>query len=161
WDVSTGRPIRDLKGLWGTVRFVQFSPDGRRCFAANDREVREFDLYSGTCLEVAIVDKGESDSKISNVTVSADGNYVLSGSSYGELKLWEFNTGRCVRTFQDLSGKPYYEVERYKAIDSVSLSPDGKYLLSGTSSGRFTLWRFNPESHAPLALSRITVTEEA
>jgi WD40 repeat protein/serine/threonine protein kinase len=161
WDVSTGKVVRDLKGLWGSADFVQFSPDGRSCFAANDREVREFDIYSGTCLEVVTVDQRESDSKTSRVTVSADGTYALFGSSYGELKLWEVNTGRCVRTFQDLTDRPYYEVERYQGIESVNLSPDGKYSLSGTRGGTYKLWRFNPEYRASLILSRITATEEA
>jgi WD40 repeat protein/serine/threonine protein kinase len=161
WDVSTGKVVRDLKGLWGSADFVQFSPDGRRCFAANDREVREFDIYSGTCLEVVTVDQREGDSKSSRVTVSADGTYALFGSSYGELKLWEVNTGRCVRTFQDLRDRPYYEVERYQGIDSVILSPDGKYSLSATRGGTYKLWRFDPQYHAPLILCRITATEEA
>ena len=161
WDVGTGKVIRDLKGLWRSVDFVQFSPDGRRCFAANEREVREFDIFSGTCLEAVTVDKSEGDSKTSHVTVSANGTYALLGSSYGELKLWEVSTGRCVRTFQDLTGRPYYEVQRHERIDSVNLSPDGKYSLSGTDGGAWKLWRFDPEYRASLILRRITATEEA
>jgi WD40 repeat protein/serine/threonine protein kinase len=161
WEVATGRLLRELKGLWGNVRFVQFNPDGKRCSAANNREVREFDINSGTCVEVTIVNEADDDSKSPIVTVSADGNHALFGSSYGELSLWEVNTGRCVRTFQDLTGKPWYEVERYDGIDSVNLSPDGKYSLSATRGGTYKLWRFDPQYHAPLMLCRITATEEA
>jgi WD40 repeat protein/serine/threonine protein kinase len=161
WEAATGKLLRKLKGLWGYVRFVQFHPDGKRCLAANDREVREFDIQSGTCVEVTIVNEGDDYSKIALVTVSPDGNYVLLGSSYGELSLWEVNTNRCVRTFQDFSGRPRYEVAPYEGIESVDLGPDGKYSLSLTRGGTYKLWRFDPQYHAPLKLCRITATEEA
>lgn len=162
WNAATGKLVRELKGLWGYIRFVQFSPDGARCFAANHREVREFDLHSGVCVEATVVDEEDSDSKISLVTVSADGNRALCGSSYGELRLWDINTGKCLRTFQDLK----IEIRSafggsYEAITSIKLSADGKYLLTGTRGETFKLWQFNPEYHAPMVLSRITATEEA
>jgi len=161
WEVSTGKLLRKFKGLWGHVRFVQFHPDGKRCLAANEREVREFDIHSGTCVEVTIVNDADDYSKSAFVTVSSDGNYVLLGTSYGELSLWESSTGRCVRTFQDLTDRPSYEVSRYEGIESVALSPDGKYSLSGTSGGAYKLWRFDPQYHAPLIFSQIRDTEEA
>lgn len=162
WNLSTGKSVRTMGAMAGYVRFVQFSFDSSRCFAANHRQVREFDVNSGTCLEVAtLAEPDDDDSKISSVTVSADGNYVLFGSSYGELSLWEFNTGRCVRTFQDLTGRPSYEVARYEGITSIKLSVDGRYALSGTQGGSYALWRFNPEYHAPMILSRVVATEEA
>jgi len=160
WDVNTGKVVRDFKGLWGYVNFVQFSLDGRTCFAANDHELREFDIHSGACVEVLTIEE-YNDRKSSVITVSADGNYALFGSSHGELKLWEVNTGRCVRTFQDLTGRPYHEVQRYQGISSVELSPDGKYSLSQTSGGTHKLWRFDPEYRAPLMLTRIKATEKA
>ncbi|MDX6501567.1 MAG: hypothetical protein QOG23_4827 [Blastocatellia bacterium] len=161
WDVTTGKLLRYLKGLQGPVRFVQFHPDGKRCSAANNCEVREFDLNSGVCVEVTTVDEPDGDSKMSLVTVSADGNYALFGSSHGQLRLWEVNTGRCLRTFQDLTGRDRYEVERYEGITSIGLSVDGRYSLSGTKGGSYTLWRFSPDYHAPLIFSRVVATEES
>jgi WD40 repeat protein len=160
WDVNTGKVVRDFKGLWGYVKFVSFNLDGSTCFAANDHELREFDIQSGACVEGLTIEE-YSDRKTSLITVSADGNYALFGSSHGELKLWEVNTGRCVRTFQDLSGRPHHEVQRYEGISSIELSPDGKYSLSGTRGGTHKLWRFDPEYRAPLIFTRIKATEKA
>lgn len=161
WDVATGKLLRNLHGLRGPVRFVQFNPDGKRCTAADNCQVREFDIDSGVCVEATTVDDPDNNSKISQVTVSADGNNALFGSSHGELRLWEVNTGRCLRTFQDLTGRDRYEVERYEGITAIALSPDGQYALSETKGGSYTLWRYSPEYHAPMILSRVVATEEA
>lgn len=161
WDVESGKLVHSLEGPWGYIRFVQFSPDGTRCFAANNCEVKEFDVQSGKCLRTIEIEE-YNDSKISRLTISADGNYALFGSSYGELRLWELNTGRCVRTFQDLTKDIRYTFGgSYEEITSISLSADGRYSLTGTRGGTYKLWRLNREYHAPLILSRITATEEA
>jgi WD40 repeat protein len=60
---------------------------------------------------------------VNSVCLSADGRYALSGSSDKTLKLWEVETGRCLRTFE---GHKY-------GVSSVCLSADGRYALSGIS----------------------------
>jgi WD40 repeat protein len=161
WDVDTGKSVRTFDGLWGYVRFVQFSPDGTRFFAANSCQVTQFDVNTGECLRTLKIDEDNYD-KIARITVSADGSYALYGSEHAELKLWEIKTGRCVRTFQDLTKDVHYTFGgSYEAFTSINLSPDGKYSLSGTRGGTYKLRRFDPEYHAPLMLSRITPTEQA
>lgn len=161
WDVGTGKSVRTFDGLWGYVRFVQFSPDGTRLFAANSCEVQEFDVNTGACLRAVKVDEADYD-KVARITVSADGRYALFGSELAELKLWEIRTGRCVRTFQDLAKDVRYTFGgSYEAFTSINLSPNGRYLLSGTRGGTYKLRRFYPEYQAPFKLSRITATEQA
>ena len=161
WDVDTGKSVRTFAGQWGHVRFVQFSPDGTQLFAANSCQVTQFDVNTGQCLRAVKMDEDNYD-KIARITVSADGSYALFGSEWAELKLWDLRTGRCVRTFQDLTRDPHYRFGRsYEAFTSINLSPDGKYSLSGTRGGTYKLRRFDPQYHAPLMLSRITATEEA
>ena len=74
------------------------------------------------------VQKGHS-SNVSTVDFSPDGKYLVSGSSDKNIKLWEVETGREIRTFvaEDM-------------VDFVAFSPDGKFLLSLESKGGAKLW---------------------
>ncbi|MEN6624416.1 MAG: caspase family protein, partial [Smithella sp.] len=68
-------------------------------------------------------------SNVASIDFSPDGKYLVSGSSDKNIKLWEVETGREIRTFvaNDM-------------IDFVAFSPDGKSLLSLESKGPATLW---------------------
>jgi len=68
---------------------------------------------------------------VSSVSFSPDARWGLSGSWDGTLKLWELNSGQCVRTF-----------EGHKAfVLSVTISPDGGSALSGSFDGVSRLWK--------------------
>ncbi len=68
-------------------------------------------------------------SNVSSIDFSPDGKYLISGGSDKNIKLWEVETGREIRTFvaNDM-------------VDFVAFSPDGKSLLSLESKGAATLW---------------------
>ena len=74
------------------------------------------------------VQKGHP-SNVSTIDFSPDGKYLVSGSSDKNIKLWEVETGREIRTFvaEDM-------------VDFVAFSPDGKFLLSLESKGGAKLW---------------------
>ncbi len=61
---------------------------------------------------------------------SADWSYALSGSADKTLKLWEVQSGRCLRTF----------VGHTNDVKSVCLSADGRYALSGSLDETIKLW---------------------
>ncbi|MBU4036680.1 MAG: protein kinase, partial [Proteobacteria bacterium] len=46
------------------------------------------------------------------------------------LKLWDVETGKCLRTFEGHS----------KSVNSVSLSSDSRYAFSGSSDNTLKLW---------------------
>lgn len=84
-------------------------------FARPSRFVRAFEGHTG---------------EVNSVSLSADGQYALSGSDDETLKLWEVGSGRCLRTFE---GHLY-------AVTSVSVSADGQYALSGSLDKTLKLW---------------------
>jgi WD40 repeat protein len=67
---------------------------------------------------------------VNSVALSSDGSYALSGSCDNTLKLWDVETGECLRTFEGHS----------TAVNSVSLSSDGKHALSGSNDYTLKLW---------------------
>jgi hypothetical protein len=66
---------------------------------------------------------------VSSVAFSPDGKLVLSGGDK-RLKLWNIDTGECLRTFKGHT----------KKVNSVSFSHDGKFALSGSGDNTLKLW---------------------
>ena len=64
------------------------------------------------------------------VCYSPDGKYIASGAADATIKIWEVETGRCVRTLEGHT----------RAVYSVSYSPDGKYLASGSGDCAIKIW---------------------
>ena len=67
---------------------------------------------------------------VDSVAFSPDGKFALSGSVDETLKLWEVDTGKCLRTFEGHIG----------SVDSVAFSPDGKFALSTSGDNTLKLW---------------------
>jgi len=67
---------------------------------------------------------------VSDVVISSDGNYALSGSWDGTLRLWEISTGKCTRRF----------VGHTKDVLSVSFSADNRQIVSGSRDRTVKLW---------------------
>ena len=72
---------------------------------------------------------GHSDS-VFGVTVSPDGQYIISASSDNTLKVWEFGTGKELRT---LSGHS-------DSVNGVTVSPDGQYIISASWDNTLKVW---------------------
>lgn len=86
------------------------------------------------------VNVGHTDN-INSVCFSPDDRYVASGSEDNTIKLWDFTTGKELKTFTDTD-----------KIYSVSFSADGKYIVSGGRAGA-KLW--NIQSGAVTKLSEV------
>ena len=64
------------------------------------------------------------------VALSRDSAWVASGGSDGTVRLWESQSGSCLKTFEGHGG----------LVSSVSLTPDGRCVLSGSHDGTLRLW---------------------
>ncbi len=148
-----------------TVNSVCLSSDG--CWALSgseddtlafwaggeDKTLRLWDVSSGCCVrtfkeykqglrsEWSVLDK----ERVNSVCLSADGRWVLSGSDDKTLRLWEVSSGRCVRTFEEhkwvlpgLGGR--LDKGHTGSVNSVCLSADGRWALSGSTDCTLRLW---------------------
>jgi guanine nucleotide-binding protein subunit beta-2-like 1 protein len=102
---------------------------------------------------------------VQDVVVSSDGQYALSGSWDGTLRLWDLQTGKTARRF----------VGHSKDVLSVAFSVDNRQIVSGSRDKTIKLWntlgeckftitehghtewvscvRFSPSSTTPLIVS--------
>jgi len=67
---------------------------------------------------------------VSDVVISSDGQFALSGSWDGTLRLWDLNTGETARRF----------VGHTKDVLSVAFSPDNRQIVSGSRDKTIRLW---------------------
>ncbi|KAG0055956.1 general transcription repressor [Gryganskiella cystojenkinii] len=144
WDMETSKCIHeltvgdeDLKDAG--VTSVAISPDGRLVAAGSlDRMVRVWDTHSGKLLEKL---EGHKES-VYSVVFTPDGKTLISGSLDKTLKAWDLNlsgwyhgqnNGRrtiCKSTF---TGHKDF-------VLSVAVSPDGKWVVSGSKDRGVQFW---------------------
>mmetsp|Transcript_10061 Transcript_10061/g.15142 ORF Transcript_10061/g.15142 Transcript_10061/m.15142 type:complete len:319 (+) Transcript_10061:87-1043(+) len=67
---------------------------------------------------------------VSEVVISSDGQFALSGSWDGSLRLWEINSGKTTRSF----------VGHSKDVLSVAFSADNRQIVSGSRDKTIKLW---------------------
>jgi WD40 repeat protein len=117
WNVREGKPLHRLQGHTGNIEAVGFTPDGARVVTgAFDSDLRLWRLADGA--EIARM-TGHG-GKVRSLAFTKDGT-VASGDSAGEIRLWDDQTGRFLRTL----------VRQENDVVSLRVSPDGNKLLSG------------------------------
>lgn len=145
WDMETGQCLLTLS-IEDGVTTVAVSPDGKFLAAGSlDRAVRVWDTEKGTLVERL---EGHKDS-VYSVAFSPTGYELLSGSLDKTIKLWELNAPRTMTA----PGPPRAGVCKTTFVGhkdfvlSVALSPDGKWVVSGSKDRGVQFW--NPADGQP------------
>ncbi|MFF8192529.1 helix-turn-helix domain-containing protein [Streptomyces bobili] len=123
WDPVTGRKLRTLTAPDGSVRGMDFSPDGRAVAVSSPAAVRVWDVATGRKRHsfTSRTDDPEA------VAFGPDGRAVAAISGNGVVRVWDMATGR-TRTVHDR------QIER-----GLGFSPDGRTYAVGRTDGSVQL----------------------
>lgn len=93
-----------------------------------------FDTLLAQSLET-VVQQGHELAVVS-LSVSPDSNYILTGSRDKSAKLWEYHSGREVRSF----------LGHEATVRTTAFSADGKYVITGSNDRTIRIWRIDDGS---------------
>ena len=170
WEVETGRCIKTLIGHTQNVEVVCFSPDGRYLASASggwdDKSIKILSMDDYKCIKTL---KHYAFYSLESLSFSPDGKYIAL-RSYDEGTLWKVATGKRIKEISKpalLSFSPgwkyiastnrdkskiieLWEVKTGKLVNtlsghantlkSLSFSPDGEYIVSGSADKTIRLW---------------------
>ena len=131
WEVATGRRIALLDSPM-MVNSIAVSSEGKWVVAGladiyqRDYSVRLWDGVTGKQVRIF---RGHS-SPVNAVALSADGQYVLSGSDDKTVRMWSLVSGKQVRVFRGHRGE----------VSSLAVTSDGKHLFTGSWDQTTRLW---------------------
>ncbi|MBI2804279.1 MAG: WD40 repeat domain-containing protein [Planctomycetes bacterium] len=142
WKLASATPTRNFAHP-GNVDAVAFQPagDGKGqpvlVSACHDGKIRFFDLVKNAQAKdinahIRTVAKNNVPHPIYSLTFSPDGKQLLSTSFDNSIKLWNTSTFALVKEFAPHKVKDF-ERGHQEPVFSAALSPDGKFIASGSS----------------------------
>ncbi|PZO41887.1 MAG: hypothetical protein DCF19_08440 [Pseudanabaena frigida] len=136
-----GIEILTISGHSGDVRTVLFSPNGKWIISGGaDKTIMIWSL-DGTLLRSM---KGHT-ADIRSMSISPSGTLLASGSGDNILKLWQIHqdadSGSSNVRDNEIAVEEVFSIEAHSsAIRSVSFSPDGTIIASGSADKNIKLW---------------------
>jgi choice-of-anchor C domain-containing protein len=129
WEVSTGRPLHVFEKFDPACGSCAVSSDGAWLAVGNqgNRAGLDVSLYGKDDGAVRLL-RGQSSA--SAIAFSPDDQFLASGSTQGEVLLWDVATGNRVQTPE----------AHATAVTCLQFSPDGKMLASASQDGLIKLW---------------------
>ncbi|KAI1883222.1 hypothetical protein AGOR_G00243000 [Albula goreensis] len=131
WDIRAETIVRELE-LLGRVTSLDLNHDRTELLTCSrDDLVKIIDLRSNAVRQSFSAQGFKCGADWTRVTFSPDGCHVAAGSADGTLFVWNVLTGKLDRTLDKQHGS---------AINAVSWSPSGAYVVSVEKGSKAVLW---------------------
>lgn len=132
WETHSGKNIRTIE-VSSRVFAVAFSPDGSIMSGSTSPSSKK-----KSAIFLWNKETGYEERKLYHpggswsIRFSPDGRFLASGGySDGKIMIWEVSTGKLMQTLTEPESRQ---------IRSLDYSPDGRYIVSGVTSGPLPLW---------------------
>jgi WD40 repeat protein/serine/threonine protein kinase/tetratricopeptide (TPR) repeat protein len=124
WDAATGQPIGPILKHSGSVFSAAFSPDGKNILTGcADKTARLWDAATGREVGTPL----RHSDQVMSVAFSPDGQTILTGCEDRTARRWDAATGQPI-------GAPMAHPAAESRWPNVAFSPDGRFLLTSSSS---------------------------
>ena len=129
WDANTGERKKTLEGHQISVKALAFSPNGEMLASASHRDVRLWDVDTGTLQTTLIEQKDLGQSAATALAFSPDGETLVSVGS-GRIRLWDARTHRFLSEI----------VGHGRWGKALAFSSDGAIFFTGCTNGAIEMW---------------------
>lgn len=144
WSVAQKKCIRILKKHTYHITTVAFNSKGSMLISGSaDETIVLWDLTSGRSLKTLAA---HSD-PVSSVCLTPDDTIIVSASYDGLMRLFDTETGQCLKTLiynstsHGTATASTSDVVNFP-ISKVTISPNGKFILSSSLDGKIRLWDY-------------------
>ena len=124
-EATTGRQLRELSDVKGSVRGLVFSPDGKLLAAGGDRDVYLWSMPDGVLLGQLAGHTG----KVWALAINAKGTRLASGGSDKVVRLWDL--GR---------RQPLRQLDVGDRVRALAFTPGDNHLVTAGMNQPIRLW---------------------
>ncbi|MBD2122585.1 NB-ARC domain-containing protein [Trichocoleus sp. FACHB-262] len=137
WDISTSQCARTIQGHSNSIYAIALSPDQQWLASGHeDQTVRLWDFNAidsdasrSLTYPLKKIFRGHTN-RIFGVAFTPDSQTLVTGSLDRTIKLWNVQTGECLKTLQGHTSWVW----------AIALSPDGRLVASGSYDHLVKLW---------------------
>jgi WD40 repeat protein len=137
WDIATGRHIANLSGSHGQIRSLAFSPDDSLLATGDSGDlilVWDLKKHGDPRVLRRTTDRG-TPGWIYSIVFMPDAKTLASSGFYPGVVFWSLSTSK----------QSFVIGSHYDWVQSIDISPDGAYLLTGSRNGDDR----DPTTHVP------------
>jgi WD40 repeat protein len=125
WKRSTGEIVKTLEGHTYKIRYLEFSPDGKKLISAAGPQVFVWDLESGTRKHIS----GHR-THVWNARYNKTGEQIATTTLVSTFRTWDAETLEEIHTFEG----------HKKSTLAVAFCPDNSIIASGSLDQSIRLW---------------------
>ncbi|MCU7940172.1 MAG: protein kinase [gamma proteobacterium symbiont of Bathyaustriella thionipta] len=127
WNIETQKVNQIFAKFEHPISVIKVSSDGQKILIACANNIIVMDIKSGQQLSLFCHHIGD----VLAMTITADGDFVLSSDDKGMLLLWRIFTGELMADYSGKSG----------AVTTISVTPNGRFALTGhLNNNTISMW---------------------
>ena len=140
---KNGKLLTTIRGDENSVYAVAFSPNGKFLASASANGKVQLWRKDGTHLKTIPVNN--SSDQVFALAFSPDGKYITKVGTNKMLEIWSIseqqNGDVQIKFFKSLLHNPETDPKNSYNFTSVAFSPDGQYIVAGTTNNQVKLWQ--------------------